>query len=87
MLKHLGCEAIGAADGAEALEIFRRRRDEFRCVLCDLTMPGMNGWETLAALRQIRQDIPVILCSGYDEARVMAAQRDQRPQAFPGQTL
>lgn len=84
MLKHAGYEAIGAAGGAEALEIFRRRRDEIRCVLCDLTMPGMNGWETLAALRQIRQDIPVILCSGYDEACVMAGQRDQRPQAFLG---
>jgi CheY-like chemotaxis protein len=84
MLKHVGHEAIGAADGAEALEIFRRRRDEIRCVLCDLTMPGMSGWETLAALRQIRQDIPVILCSGYDEARVMAGQHAQRPQAFLG---
>jgi two-component system, cell cycle sensor histidine kinase and response regulator CckA len=84
MLKHTGYEAIGAADGAEALEIFRRRRDEICCVLCDLSMPGMNGWETLAALRQIRQDIPVILCSGYDEACVMAGQRDERPQAFLG---
>jgi two-component system, cell cycle sensor histidine kinase and response regulator CckA len=84
LLKHVGYQAIGAADGAEALEIFRRRRDEICCVLCDLTMPGMNGWETLAALRQIRPDIPVILCSGYDEARVMAGQRDHRPQAFLG---
>jgi two-component system, cell cycle sensor histidine kinase and response regulator CckA len=84
MLKHLGREAIAAADGAEALEIFRRHRDEICCVLCDLTMPGMNGWETLTALRKIRPDIPVILSSGYDEARVMAGQHDQLPHAFLG---
>ena len=28
-------------------------------------MPGMNGPETLEALRRIRADIPVILSSGY----------------------
>jgi len=30
----------------EAVEVFRQHRDTIRCVLCDLTMPRMNGWET-----------------------------------------
>lgn len=78
----LGCDVLTAADGQEALEIFRAHRDEIRLVLLDLTMPGMDGWQTLAGLRALRPDIPVILASGYDEAQVMRADHAQRPQAF-----
>jgi CheY-like chemotaxis protein len=84
MLRRLGFEAILAPNGANAVEIFQQRPREIRCILCDLTMPGMNGWETLSALRQIRADIPVILCSGYDEAAVMADTWADRPQSFLG---
>ena len=64
--------------------MFRQHRDEIRCVLCDLTMPRMDGWETLLALRKLAPDIPVILASGYDEAQVMAGDHPERPQAFLG---
>jgi len=84
MLTRLGFTVIEAKDGAEAVEMFRRRRDEIRWVLTDLTMPQMNGWETLAALRKLSPDIPVILSSGYDEAQVMADEHPERPNAFLG---
>ena len=50
MITRLGFRVLVAKDGVEALEVFRQHQDEIRCVLCDLTMPGMDGWETLAAL-------------------------------------
>jgi two-component system cell cycle sensor histidine kinase/response regulator CckA len=37
-------------DGVEAVELFQRHRSDIRCVITDLTMPRMDGWETLAAL-------------------------------------
>ncbi len=82
MLERLGYEVITAADGAVAVEIFRVRQDEFRLAILDLTMPRMNGWETLSMLRSLRPDIPVVLVSGYDEARVMQGDHAERPQAF-----
>jgi len=82
MLEHLGYEVITAADGVEALEIFRKQQDRVQCVLLDLTMPRMDGWETLAALRALRPNLPVILASGYDEAKVMQGDHPHRPQAF-----
>jgi PAS domain S-box-containing protein len=80
--QRLGYKVITAGDGFEAVEIFRSRKDEFSLVLLDLSMPGMNGWETLSALRALRPDIPVVLASGYDEAQVMQCDHRDRPQAF-----
>ncbi len=84
LLTSLGFSVIEAKDGIEAVEVFRRRRDEIRFVLCDLTMPRMNGWETLTALRKLEPGIPVILASGYDEAYVMAGDHPEWPQVFLG---
>lgn len=82
MLTRLGFTVLEAPDGNEAVLMFQRRRDEIRCVLCDLTMPGMNGWETLTALRHLSPHLPVILTSGYDEGQVMAEPHPDRPDAF-----
>jgi CheY-like chemotaxis protein len=81
-LMSLGFTVLLAKDGVEAVEIFRQHRDEVRCVLCDLTMPRMNGWETLLALRKLAPGLPVILASGYDKADVMAGDHPELPQAF-----
>jgi two-component system, chemotaxis family, CheB/CheR fusion protein len=82
MLGLLDFAVIKAAHAGEAIEIFRTRKDEISLVILDLTMPGMNGWETLAALRALRPDIPVVLASGYDEAKVMEGRHTELPQAF-----
>jgi DNA-binding NtrC family response regulator len=42
----------------------------------------MDGWETLAALRQLAPGIPFILSSGYGEAQTMEGSHPERPQAF-----
>jgi two-component system, cell cycle sensor histidine kinase and response regulator CckA len=84
MLTRLGYTVLEAKDGVEALEMFQQHQDEILCVLSDLTMPRMNGWETLTALRKLSPDVPVILSSGYDEAQVMAGKHSERPNAFLG---
>ena len=70
MLSMMGFGVLTAADGCEAVEIFRDRADEIDCVLLDLTMPHMGGEEALGELRRIREDVTVILCSGYSEQDV-----------------
>jgi CheY-like chemotaxis protein len=84
MITHLGFYVIEANDGVDAVELFRQRRNEICCVICDLTMPRMNGWETLTALRDLAPGIPVILASGYDEAQVMEGDHPELPQIFLG---
>ncbi|MGD9209697.1 MAG: ATP-binding protein [Desulfobacteraceae bacterium] len=82
MLERLGFEVWTAGDGVEAVEIFRTHGSRFCLVLTDLTMPRMDGWQTLTALRRINPNIPVILTSGYYEAQVMHGDHIQQPQAF-----
>ena len=82
MLTHLGFTVLTAKDGLEAVEVFKERRDEILLVLSDLTMPCMDGWETLTALRKLAPGIPVILASGYDKAQVMAGDHPELPQVF-----
>ena len=84
MLKRLGYSVLEAVDGVEAMEIFRQHPDEIRCVLCDLTMPRMDGWSTLAALRNLSPGIAVILSSGYDKEQVLSGNHPEWPQAFLG---
>jgi PAS domain S-box-containing protein len=70
-LKRYGYEPVIAANGAEAVELFRRDPNSFAVVLLDLTMPVMGGEETLRQLRILNADIRVILSSGFNEVEAI----------------
>jgi len=82
MLTRLGFKVLIAKDGVEAVEVFEQYSNEIDVVLSDLTMPRMNGFETLAALRQIRPDIPVVLASGHDETKILRDKESEFTQIF-----
>jgi len=58
----LGYRADAAGSGAEALALFDR--GQYDVVLTDLVMPGMSGWEVLAAVRQRDPRVPIIILTG-----------------------
>jgi PAS domain S-box-containing protein len=70
MLERSGFQALTAADGREALEIYRARRGEIALVLLDLTMPDLDGEETFRELRRIDPDVRVVMSSGYTESEI-----------------
>jgi len=70
MLEHLGFTVLTAADGREALELYRERGKEIDLVLMDLTMPHMDGMEALAELRRLNPDVRVVVASGYSHEDV-----------------
>jgi len=81
-LMSMGFTVLEAMDGLEAVALFRQHQNAIRFVLCDVVMPHMDGWETLAALRQLAPGIPVILSSGYDLKQVMTGDHAEMPQVF-----
>ena len=54
-------------NGAEALELFRARPDDFDLVLTDHAMPGLNGAQLSRELLTIKPELPIILATGYSE--------------------
>jgi len=67
MLERMGFDVLLASDGKHAVDVFAANSDKIVCVLLDLTMPHMDGEQAFAELRNIRPDLAVILCSGYNE--------------------
>lgn len=70
LLRRRGFRTQEASDGQKALDIFLLQPDAFDLVLLDLTMPNMNGEETLRALREAHPTVNVLLMSGYNEQDV-----------------
>lgn len=70
MLKMLGFTVLTARDGQEALDVLWKNQDEVKLVILDLTMPRMDGEQTLCEIRRVRTDIPVIISSGYNEQNI-----------------
>lgn len=62
MVEDLGYAAMTAADGPSGIDLAERAD----AVLVDLSMPQMSGADVVAALRQKRPGLPVVVCSGYD---------------------
>ena len=57
-----GYEVVTAADGKQALDLLREAAVD--CMILDLEMPGMDGFEVLRALDQQGSEVPVIVYTG-----------------------
>jgi PAS domain S-box-containing protein len=79
MLERKGFTVISAADGREAIRIFRSMPNEIDAVLLDLTMPHMDGDEALREMRRLRFDVKAILWSGHAE-QTMRERWDEQSQ-------
>lgn len=62
VLETAGIETIAAENGERALELFSRAG--FDGAIIDLMMPGMNGLETVCALREKSPELPIVVVSG-----------------------
>ena len=76
MLKELGYDVSFARDGAEAIALYRNRKESghpFEAIIMDLTIPGgMGGKEAIQQLREIDADVNAIVSSGYSNDPIMA---------------
>jgi PAS domain S-box-containing protein len=74
ILRRHGYRVLSAADGLEALEVFRQQRGGIDLVILDLSMPRLSGQETLKELRKLKPSVKVLISSGYssdDELRAV----------------
>lgn len=82
LLEHLGYTVEGRTDSRQALELVRRDPRAFDLVISDQTMPGLTGVELVRALREIRPELPVIVCTGFSEQMTAEEARGEGIQGF-----
>lgn len=64
-LERLGYQVEVRLNPVEILELFKAKPDSFDLVITDMTMPQMTGAKLAEKLKEIRADIPVIICTGH----------------------
>jgi CheY-like chemotaxis protein len=67
LLGGLGYEVVTCPNARDALNLFRSDPARFDLVITDMTMPGMTGDRMAMEMLCIRPELPVILCTGYNE--------------------
>lgn len=65
ILQNLGYEVVTYNNGLAALKGFKADPETFDLVITDQTMPKLSGEMLAKEIIQIRNDIPIILCTGY----------------------
>ncbi len=68
ILERLGYKITPISDSQKALEEFSAQPQGFDLVITDMTMPKITGDQLAQRLMDINPLIPVILCTGFNEA-------------------
>ncbi|MBN2625158.1 MAG: response regulator, partial [Spirochaetales bacterium] len=82
LLEALGFDVLLASHGEEALSIFERERDRIVLVITDMIMPRMDGKELIHRIRQINNNCPIILSSGFTQQEDIVTLKKQGLSGF-----
>jgi PAS domain S-box-containing protein len=67
MLEEFGHTVVGTANGKEALQILQNGNADYDLMISDYAMPHVSGTEFLRAAREICEDVPALIITGYAE--------------------
>src|ERR671923_116371 len=79
LLQRAGLEVDQAADGRSGLRAFHQSPPDL--VLLDVSMPGLDGWETLERIRDL-SDVPVMMLTARG-----AELEPEQPDSVPIETV
>src|SRR5690349_15622131 len=64
LLGNEGWQVIAAENGRAAVDAMRASTEDFECVVTDVNMPELDGFQLIAAVREHDHDLPVLLMTG-----------------------
>jgi two-component system, cell cycle sensor histidine kinase and response regulator CckA len=70
LLSQHGYRVFTAADGEEAVDIYRCHKDEIDVVLLDVGLPRMPGWDVLVKMKAENPNVRVVIASGFLESEM-----------------
>jgi len=80
LLSELGHTVVAAANGSEAVDLWRRERPD--AAILDFLMPKLSGLDALAAMRSGGQRVPAVLVTAISDRSVRALKGADAPGAF-----
>ena len=73
----MGYDVIVAANGNEAVKIYKDRQKEIDLVILDMIMPEMNGSEAFHEIKKIDKNCKIIISSGFTKNENLDALKNQ----------
>ena len=67
LLSKIGYKVKSFTDSSKALNYFKQHSDAIDLLISDQVMPGLEGTRLLQCIREIREDLPAIICTGHSE--------------------
>ena len=80
LLRSAGLDVESFPSGFEFLESIPSRHPD--CVVLDLHMPGLNGFEVQARLAESSAPVPVVIITGHDSTETRALALAAQPLAY-----
>lgn len=68
-LEEKGYEVVTATNGKDAVDMCRKER--FDIIFLDENMPGLSGLETLALIKEIDPNVPMVMITKSEEENIM----------------
>ena len=68
MLERLGYTVTSYTNSLEALGEFTKNYSKYDLVISDISMPDLTGIKLAAHMSEIKSDIPILLCTGFNES-------------------
>jgi DNA-binding response OmpR family regulator len=69
-LREEGFEVLSAANGGEALELYRKNAEKVSLAILDVTMPDMDGLTAATEMRKVDDNVFFLFTSGYERERL-----------------
>jgi len=67
MLERMGYDVVQRTSSKDALKAFMMNPGSFDLVISDMSMPRLTGIQLAKEIFNIRQDLPIIICTGFSE--------------------
>jgi len=80
LLSELGHAVVAAADGSEAVELWRKEQPD--AVILDFLMPKLSGLDALEAMRSGGRRVPAVLLTAISDRSVRTLEGADAPGAF-----
>ena len=68
-----GYRVLAAQDGVEAVELYRRHKNEIALVVLDIKMPKLDGWNAFQEMKRDDPELKAIVATAYPNSEVRSA--------------